>query len=159
MLSQSNVLTDLYGTLATVVAVTIALQQQVVAQCFTECKEFSKKVKDTKERQESMSFVPEERRVLLIKQLRVNVPAILVNVLILLPWGYVGLRYRPIDEPEWLYILPWYGLCGAAFFLIVVVLYSLVSLYFQRTTVIVLTVTVSILVTLAIIGTGIFIRP
>ena len=50
MLSESNVLADLYGTLATVVAVTIALQQQVVAQCFTECKEFSKKVKDTKER-------------------------------------------------------------------------------------------------------------
>jgi hypothetical protein len=44
MLSESNVLADLYGALATVVAVTIALQQQVVAQCFDECQEFSKHV-------------------------------------------------------------------------------------------------------------------
>jgi hypothetical protein len=122
---------DLYGTLATVLAVTIALQQQVVAQCFTECKEFSKKVKDTKKRQESMSFVPEERCVLLISQLRVNAPVIFVNLLIILPWGYVGLRYRPIDEPQWLYILPWYGLCSAAFFLMMVVLYSFISLYLR----------------------------
>ena len=42
---------------------------------------------------------------------------------------------------------------------LMVVLYSLVSLYFQRRTVIVLIVTVSILITLAIIGTGIFIKP
>lgn len=80
MLSESNVLADLYGTLATVVAVTIALQQQAVAKCFDECQEFSKKVKNTKNRQESMSFVPEERRVLLISQLRVNAPAIFVNI-------------------------------------------------------------------------------
>ena len=106
-----------------------------------------------------MSFVPEERRALLISQLRVNAPAIFVNLLIIVPWGYVGLRYRPIDEPAWLYILPWYGLCAAAFFLMMVVLYSFVSLYFQRRTVIVLIVTVSILITLAIIGTGIFIKP
>ena len=159
MLNQSNILADLYGTLATVLAVTIALQQQVVASCFDECKQFSHKIEDAQQRQENLSSLFKERKKILIQQIRVNVPAVLVNALIIVPWGYVGLRYRPTDEPSWLYILPFYGICSAAAFLFIVVVFSLVSLYFERRILLIVTIIVSTLIFLFIIAAGILIRP
>jgi len=160
MLNQSNILADLYGTLATVLAVTIALQQQVVANCYDECKQFSHMLEDAQQRQENLSSLFKERKKILIQQIRVNVPAILVNALIIVPWGYVGLRYRPTDEPSWLYILPFYGICSAAAFLFIVVVFSLASLYFERRRrLLVVTIIVSTLIFLFIIAAGILIRP
>lgn len=154
-----NVIADLYGALATVAAITIALQTPVALKCFDECAELSKKEKNAKRRGESTDFVLKERRDLLVRQLILNAPAIFVNVLVLITWGYVGLHYRPIDEPEWLYILPWYALGIAALFLIMVVLYSLATLYYQRRTVLVFSSVVAAVLLLAIIGAGIYVHP
>ncbi len=159
MPNTPNVIADLYGALAAVAAITTALQTPVALQCFTECEAFLKKVKSAKQKRNDTAFVPSERRDLLVRHLILNAPAILVNVLVIGTWGYVGLHYRPTGEAKWLYILPWYALGIAALFLIMVVLYALFTLFSQRRAVRVILAALAVILFLVIIGVGIYVNP
>jgi len=156
---MSNVLGDLYGALAAVAAITTSLQAPAAYQCFDDCSKYLEEVKTAKRKNEGISLLPNKRAAVIKKHLVLNAPAMLVNASVIVTWGYVGLRFRPVDESKWLYVVPWCALGIAALWLILVVLYSLCSLFEARRLTNRILGAIAIILLLAIIGAGLYVNP
>ena len=123
-----NELTDLYPALATVAAITTAIQTPIVLGTFSEC---SVKVTDldpTNRGSVKYGNAERERGSVARKNIFLNFPATVVNAFAIIPWGYLVYSHRaPADE--WLYFLPWLGVAVAALFLFLLVASSILALW------------------------------
>src|SRR5215469_15936435 len=121
-------LTDLYSALATVAAITTALQTPIALASFNECSEKVAILDPTDEHETEYGNVKRERGTLAWKNSLPNIPPNVVNAFVLIPWGYL-IYTEPVPSHEWVYFLPWLGVAIVALFLFLLVVASIMALW------------------------------
>lgn len=122
-----SALTDLYGALATVAAITTAIQTSIALDAFNKCSEKVALLDPTDKHEAAYGNVIRERVTFAWQNGLPNIPPNVVNAFVLIPWGYLVYNAREADV--WLYFLPWLGVAIVALFLFLLVVTSILALW------------------------------
>ena len=123
-----SVLTDLYSALATVAAITTAIQTPIALDAFNKCSAKVAVLDPADKHETEYGNVKRERGTLAWQNGLPNIPPNVVNAFVLIPWGYLVYNARGVPD-AWLYFLPWLGVAIVALFLFLLVVASILALW------------------------------
>ncbi len=119
---MANILSDLYPSLASVAAITTSLQVPIALQTINECQRLREEIKKAPDNTQKKNNALRSRKGVVIKLSSLNLPATIVNAVVIATWGYL-VTYHARDH-FWLYWWPWFAVLIAAVFLLGVVLFA-----------------------------------
>jgi hypothetical protein len=120
----------LYGAFAGVAAITTALQAAVALQPLSQADDVGQRKRSSSPGEQPYSNAVTDAGTYIRGSILLNIGAIVVNVAVLITWGY--LIFSVVPKKHWYLELPFLAVSGAALYLVVIAVVGIVRLCGER---------------------------